>query len=57
MKKKKWQKYYDYKLKNKEKPRFCLAIIKISKDLFVCVHTDIEVYDYKNKKAWKGDLV
>jgi len=46
---------WEYK-KNKE-PKRCRTIVEIEKDVFVDIHTDINLYDFNKKKAWKGDLV
>ena len=52
----KWSRIKDYISRGKE-PNKILHFMEIDENLWICIHTDINVYDFKNKIMWKGDLV
>ena len=33
------------------------AIVDLGDELVIDIHTDVIVYDMRNERAWKGDLV
>ena len=51
-----WSRVQDYVLKNKQ-PNKIMSIVNLGEGLWINIHTDVNIYDLKNKIMWKGDLV
>lgn len=52
----KWSRTLDFVFKQKE-PNKIMSIFQIDKALWINIHLDFNLYDFKQNIMWKGDLV